>query len=236
MKQSFVKIMLAFFVLICLATTMFAIDTNWQRSGTQPPMPALGFETKKSIEVKAIEVTISALDASLKSMESLATVSPESAQATTDFINEVKTTLSGYKTQVSNSTTQEQLDTINTQMKTELTTMSTEYQQQMSEAVKAFANDAYEKSLNYIKVAQTTLDFYKLKCPSEITTINSIQSDLDELAVEAGKLNTAIQTNDIATMKSEMKEISSLMTSIAQDMSALDTAISASTDPKCNLN
>jgi hypothetical protein len=236
MKDSSMKIIMTLLVLTCFATTMFAIDTNWQRSGTQPPMPALPFETKKNLEVKSIEVTISMLDASLKSMTSLATVSPETAQATTDFINDLKVTLTGYKTQVSGATTQTELDTINAQMKTELNAKSAEYQQQMKDAVKVFANDAYEKSLQYIQVAQTTLDIYKLKCPSQITAINSIQTNLDALTVEAGKLNTAIQASDATTMKAEMKKVSTLMATIAQQMSALDTAVSQSTDPKCSLS
>ncbi|HBP00540.1 MAG: hypothetical protein UU48_C0004G0005 [Candidatus Uhrbacteria bacterium GW2011_GWF2_41_16] len=168
--------------------------------------------------VQILELAIDKLDTAEETIEGNEYISDVTEDEILDALSALEGKLQTYKTQTNNADSMDDLEGINKQIVADLKANKDAIKTAIQESVLVVAAEA-EKRAEQIKIkVESILELLKISCPDEKTTIESIESQLEDLNALAADLKIAVDDEDVEEAKSLMKQMADVAPNLVKEV------------------
>lgn len=186
--------------------------------------PVVNFATLQQSIIKVIDAAVAKLDGAEAKISSNTAIAGSTKQAALDGLNKTETALLNYKTKVQAATSVAELQALNKQIIQYIKDNKDVIRANIQLVITNIATQVSAKVAELEELIANVLTALKITCPSEIATINELESQLQQLKTESAKLQAAIKAKDTVAMKKEISEITALVQTILPNLQKLEAA------------
>jgi len=184
---------------------------------------AVNYTALKQTITVGLDACISLINSVESKIVNNSQVSQETKQSVSQSLNQLESALSSYKNQVQSAATLQDLQAINQQIINYLKTNSSVIKDSIKTAIVDMGEKAVESAEGLKQKAEQALNVLKVACPSEKTTISTLENQLVQLEAEINLLKQALSSKNAATIKQEMQKITNLSKSVAVNLKQLES-------------
>lgn len=218
--KTFTRFMVALLLVLPLTSIAYAQEGSVRSNVKGAVEQNVPFEELQTKMVQVIDKALARIDKAVANIEK-SKMHPETQVIVTQALAKVKQGLTDYKTKVQATTDYDQLKALNEEMKTMMQTNSETIKASFMEAKTVVAENALESFEKFQAEVQKYLDALRRACPDQVTTIDEIEAQSDELEAGIATLRTAIESGDMTTAKSTIRSLAQLSKEIARDVQTL---------------
>jgi len=170
------------------------------------------------------DAAISKLNVAESNVQANPVLSAATKQAVIASLQEIEDQLITYKTQVAQATTVAEIQALNQQVSQYIQTNKTVIIDSFKKAFAEIGAAALAKAQQFEATLRATLTLLKTLCPQQLTTISTLETQLNVLDTNLAELNVAIQVGNVATTLHKMNEINTLIQSMNANIQTIQTA------------
>ena len=184
----------------------------------------LDFDNLKEITLTAIDNSINRIENAKNTIMDNPKIDETTKTNSISALTNVQNNLTAYRLEVENTTTLTELREVNQEVIQYIRDNKDVIRDNIRMALVNLGQKFYDKAQELIEEVNRLLNVMKATCSEQTDKIEEIQGDLDTLEAEMATLEDAIQTKNTSVIKTQVRKIKNLSTSIVTDMKTLEEA------------
>jgi len=185
---------------------------------------AVNYAVLKQTILTGIDKCVQAINTTESKISSSPNISAETKQSSVAALEKLKNGLLAYKSQVEAASTLAELQTINQQIIQYLKDNKDVIKTTVQSAITNLAEKTAQMAKELKQKVDQALALLKVTCPSQKTTISTVESQLIQLQNEITALDQAIKAKNTALMKQEIQKITQLSKDIVNNLKIIEAA------------
>ncbi|MBI4170652.1 MAG: hypothetical protein HY514_03080 [Candidatus Aenigmarchaeota archaeon] len=185
---------------------------------------AQSFAVTKTKILNGIDKVIAKLNDLEAKIQSISGLSQETKDLTISNLEDLEAALLLYKEDVEAAATTAELQAANQEIKQYLIDNKDVYKENVQMIVEDLSEYALVKAKELEAKIDQALTVLKITCPEQKSTIEEVETQLNQLKAESQQLAEAYEAGDTAAMKSEMQQMAQLSKDIAANLNEIYSA------------
>ncbi|MBI2463517.1 hypothetical protein HYV57_01010 [Candidatus Peregrinibacteria bacterium] len=227
LKKSLLKKSLATIVALTLFLAPIATYTA-QAGALQDAIKKIvdnsDFDKVKATVLAVLDTAIQKIDSVKGTIENNTKLDAAVKQTATQTLDRIRTSLVNYKSRVDGAKTIDELRALNKEIVAYIVENKDAIKESIRQTIVNIGEKAATKAEELRKKLDTLLATLKVLCPSEKTTIETLENQLAELRTEIDTLKTALKSKDATAIKKDLADLGALSQKIAANVDTISSA------------